>query len=203
MNVNEDIPKQRNWFVIASVLTLVLLVASCIAIQKTNVITSTIVLQIGKDISFQNGEDLPEVTVGGVDAPDKTSEIGGKGIQVVNKHNIKAVYHLTSGMEEVPHALENILNHLSADPNVKIVVVVNGNGIEFMLEGAKDRDGKPFAAAINDIKLKGVDFLVCGDTLNTRNIDKTRVISEATIIPSGVAEIARLQFREGYAYLRP
>ncbi len=32
---------------------------------------------------------------------------------------------------------------------------------------------------------------------------KSRFIPEATYVPSGVAEIARLQQREGYAYIRP
>jgi len=36
-----------------------------------------------------------------------------------------------------------------------------------------------------------------------RNINNQQFIPEATFVPSGVAEITRLQQREGYAYLRP
>jgi intracellular sulfur oxidation DsrE/DsrF family protein len=36
-----------------------------------------------------------------------------------------------------------------------------------------------------------------------RKIDRSKVIAEASIVPSGVAEAARLQAREGYVYLRP
>ena len=39
--------------------------------------------------------------------------------------------------------------------------------------------------------------------VRNRNIDKSRFLSEVTFVPSGVAEITRLQQREGYAYLRP
>jgi intracellular sulfur oxidation DsrE/DsrF family protein len=40
-------------------------------------------------------------------------------------------------------------------------------------------------------------------TLRNRKLDKDKFIPEATYVPSGVAEITRLQQREGYAYLRP
>jgi intracellular sulfur oxidation DsrE/DsrF family protein len=116
---------------------------------------------------------------------------------------IKTVYHFTNGLEEASRGLGNIRNHLAADPTAKITVVTNGNGIEFLLDGAKDRNGNPYEVIVQDLKSKGVDFRVCNNTLVTRNIDKSKVIQEATIVPSGVAEAARLQAREGYVYLRP
>lgn len=116
---------------------------------------------------------------------------------------IKTVYHLTNGLEEAQRAVGNVRNHLNADPQAKIVVVGNGNGIEFMLEGAKDRNGNPFEVAIQDLKSKGVEFRLCNNTLVTRKIDKSKVLPEVSIVPSGVAEAARLQAREGYVYLRP
>jgi intracellular sulfur oxidation DsrE/DsrF family protein len=36
-----------------------------------------------------------------------------------------------------------------------------------------------------------------------RHIDRSRVIPEAKIVPSGVAEIGRLESKEGYVYLKP
>jgi intracellular sulfur oxidation DsrE/DsrF family protein len=116
---------------------------------------------------------------------------------------IKTVYHFTNGLEEASRGLGNIRNHLAADPNAKITVVTNGNGIEFLLDGAKDKNGNPYEIIVQDLKSKNVDFRVCNNTLVTRNIDKSKVIQEATIVPSGVAEAAKLQAREGYVYLRP
>lgn len=116
---------------------------------------------------------------------------------------VKAVYHLTMGIDEAQRGMGNIRNHLAADPSAKIIVVGNGNGIEFMLDGAKDRNGNPFDATIQDLKSKGVEFRLCNNTLVTRKIDKSKVIPEVTIVPSGVAEAARLQAREGFVYLRP
>jgi intracellular sulfur oxidation DsrE/DsrF family protein len=116
---------------------------------------------------------------------------------------IKTVYHFTNGLDEASRGLGNIRNHLAADPKAKITVVTNGNGIEFLLDGAKDKNGNPYEIIVQDLKSKGVDFRVCNNTLTTRNIDKSKVIAEATIVPSGVAEAAKLQAREGYVYLRP
>jgi intracellular sulfur oxidation DsrE/DsrF family protein len=81
--------------------------------------------------------------------------------------------------------------------------VANGSGIEFLLDGAKDKNGNPYEVIVQDLKSQGVDFRVCNNTLETRKIDKSRVLQEATIVPSGVAEVAKLQAREGYVYLRP
>jgi hypothetical protein len=116
---------------------------------------------------------------------------------------IKTVYHFTNGLEEASRGLGNIRNHLAADPKAKITVVTNGNGIEFLLDGAKDKNGNPYEVIVQDLKSQGVDFRVCNNTLTSRKIDKSKVIQEAVIVPSGVAEAARLQAREGYVYLRP
>lgn len=116
---------------------------------------------------------------------------------------VKAVYHLTNGLDEAQRGLRNVRNHLNADPNAKIVVVGNGNGIEFMLDGAKDKNGNPFDATIQDLKSKGVDFRLCNNTLVSRKISRERVLPDVRIVPSGVAEAAALQSREGFVYLRP
>jgi intracellular sulfur oxidation DsrE/DsrF family protein len=57
--------------------------------------------------------------------------------------------------------------------------------------------------AIQDLASQGVEFRVCRNTLVARKIDEARVLPEARIVESGVAEIARLQAKEAYSYLRP
>ncbi len=116
---------------------------------------------------------------------------------------VKVVYHVSEGLDQATAALRNINNHLSADPNVKITVVTHANGIDFLLDGAKDKNGNLYDSLVQDLVKKGVDFRVCAITLQRRNIDPKRVIEEAKIVPSGVAEVARLQAKEGYVYLKP
>ncbi len=66
--------------------------------------------------------------------------------------------------------------------------MTHGPGIDFLLEGAKDKNGNPFDAIVDTLQAKGVEFRVCNNTLVSRKIDKGRVIPQATIVPSGVAE---------------
>ena len=115
----------------------------------------------------------------------------------------KVIYHINGGLEQATDGLRNIRNHLSVDPRVKIVVVTHYKGIDFLLEGARDKNGNPYDAAVDDLSMKGVEFRVCEFTLKGRNIDKGKVHPEAKIVPSGVAEIGRLQSQEGFAYLKP
>ena len=56
---------------------------------------------------------------------------------------------------------------------------------------------------VEDLKRQGVRFDVCEITLRNRKLTRAQFIEDATFVPSGVAEITRLQQREGYAYLRP
>ena len=116
---------------------------------------------------------------------------------------VKVVYHLVDGQAQSTRAIGNIRNHLNADPGAQIVVVAHGAGIDFLLDGATDTKGQPFAGTIGELANRGVKFRVCDNTLLVRGIAKDKVAMEATIVPSGVAEVARLQAREAFVYLRP
>jgi hypothetical protein len=116
---------------------------------------------------------------------------------------IKTVYHMSEGIPQASRGLNNIRNHLAADPKAKIVVVTHGLGIDFLLQGATNQMEQPFAGAIADLANKGVEFRVCNNTLVSRKIDPSKVAMEASVVPSGVAEVAKLQAREGFVYLRP
>lgn len=113
----------------------------------------------------------------------------------------KVVYHVNdSSIARI--AMRNVDNHVNASPEAKIVVVTHGKGIDFLLNEAKDDKGA-FAPQVAGLKEKGVEFRVCRNTLKGRNLDDKAVILEAQVVPSGVAEIGRLQAREGFVYLKP
>lgn len=116
---------------------------------------------------------------------------------------VKVVYHLMEGIDQASRAMSNIRNHLRADPEAKIVVVANGDGIRFLLAGAKERSGKPFDEAVAALAEKGVEFRVCGNTLAAHNVPVSQLLPQAKLVQSGVAEVARLQAKEGFVYLRP
>jgi len=116
---------------------------------------------------------------------------------------IKVVYHLSEGIPQASRAIGNIRNHLNADPTVKIVVVTHGLGIDFLLDGATNQMDQPFAGSVSDLASKGVEFRVCNNTLITRKIPADKLLLETKVVPSGVAEVAKLQAEQGFVYLRP
>ena len=116
---------------------------------------------------------------------------------------IKVVYHLSEGIPQASRAIGNIRNHLAADPTAKIVVVTHGLGIVFMINGATNQQDQPFAGSVADLVNKGVEFRVCNNTLVSRKISADKLLMEAKIVPSGVAEVAKLQANEKFVYLRP
>jgi len=114
----------------------------------------------------------------------------------------KVVYHFDGGIEQATKGLRNIYNHLEADPKAKIVAVAHADGVDFLMEGAKDRLGS-FDARVQDLMGKGVTFQVCEITLRLRKLKKDQFIIGVEYVHSGVQQITHLQQKEGYAYLKP
>jgi uncharacterized protein len=115
----------------------------------------------------------------------------------------KVVYHLNEGLAQASNGLRNIGNHLEVNPDAKIVVVSHAQGVDFLMKGATDKNGAKYEDLVERLKQRGVQFDVCEITLRNRKLKREQFIADATFVPSGVAEVTRLQQREGYAYLRP
>lgn len=122
---------------------------------------------------------------------------------VTAQQPVRAVYHFSEGAAQASRGLEFVRNHLEADPNAQIVVVAHAAGVDFLMKGAKTERGNEFRGAIEDLDLQGVQFRVCEITLRERNLRRDQFLPLVKFVPSGVAEIARLQSREGYAYIKP
>jgi len=114
----------------------------------------------------------------------------------------KVVYHISDAEAQALGGLRNVRNHLDIDPSAKITVVSHGNGVDFLMEGAKDKNGSLYAGPISALKSRGVTFEVCEITLKNRNLKSEQFLQEADFTPSGVVRIAKLQ-HQGYAYIRP
>ena len=115
----------------------------------------------------------------------------------------KVVYHISDTEAQASRAIVYINNHLEVNPEAKIVVVTHAFGVDFLMDGAKNKTGNPYNIPVEALAMRGVKFEVCEITLRERKLKRSQFIPEATFVPSGVAEITRLQQREGYAYLRP
>ncbi len=114
----------------------------------------------------------------------------------------KVVYHISDAETQALAGLRNVRNHLDTDPSAKITVVTHGNGVDFLMEGGKDKNGSLYSGPVSALKSRGVTFEVCEITLKTRNLKHEQFLQEADFTPSGVVRIAKLQ-HQGYAYIRP
>jgi hypothetical protein len=112
------------------------------------------------------------------------------------------VYHINDTASQALAALRNIRNHLEVDPKAKITVVTHAFGVDFLMEGMKDRNESPFAATVAGLVAQGVKFEVCEITLKNRNLKREQFIQEADFTPSGVVRLAKLQ-KAGSAYIKP
>ncbi len=116
---------------------------------------------------------------------------------------IKVVYHVMDTDAQGMLAMGNIRNHLRADPSAKITLVALFKGINLLMEGTVDKNGNPYALAVEELAGKGVQFDICKNSMDFFKVDASKVLPQVKVIPSGVAEIARLQAQEGYVYIKP
>ena len=112
------------------------------------------------------------------------------------------VYHINDTATQALGTLRNIRNHLDVDPTAKITVVTHAFGVDFLMEGMKDRSDSPFAGAVSALAARGVKFEICEITLKNRNLKKEQFVQEADFTPSGVVRVAKLQ-KQGAAYIKP
>lgn len=129
----------------------------------------------------------------------------------------KVVYHINyDNPKQQAGALRNIQNHINAvgAENLDLKVVLHGNGLALLLEP----DSLPrltkfkhanateqMTAKVDGLKSQGVSFKICANTIKGRQVDvKSDLydVNDGDIVPSGVAEVAKLQ-SEGYTYIKP
>ncbi len=116
---------------------------------------------------------------------------------------IKVVYHLDRDSKGTTTALHQARNQLAAAPDTRIVVVALGSSVRYLVKDAQTEGGYPFALMVADLQERGVRFEACANSMATLHIKASQLDEGVHVVPSGMAEIARLEAREGYVYLRP
>ena len=120
----------------------------------------------------------------------------------------KVVYHINypGGPDDKKYrgALRNIQNHINAvgADNMQIKVVMHGNGLGLLMSAKKNQKVQ---SAVTSLKSQNVEMHVCANTLRGRKISYENDLFEVfedDIVPSGVAELSRLQ-QMGYTYIKP
>ena len=139
------------------------------------------------------------------------------GLVLAGAETQKVLYHLDSGDPgKQRDVLRMIQNHINAvEPaRIDLLVVLNGNGISLLLERdalSRTRDtapagaGQQLIAEVDNLRVQGVHFLVCGASLRTRNVDwetDLHHVENKQVLENGMLAMVRLQ-QEGYSYLKP
>ncbi len=117
----------------------------------------------------------------------------------------KVVYHINyDDKKKQAGAMRNIQNHINAvgAENLDLKVVLHGKGVSLLKTANEDPN---FQSKVINLKGQKVSFNVCSNTLKGKKIDYESdlfEVDESDIVPSGVAELARLQ-QQGYTYIKP
>jgi intracellular sulfur oxidation DsrE/DsrF family protein len=123
----------------------------------------------------------------------------------------KVVYHINyDDSKELNAALRNVQNHINAvcgkgqscKDKLDLRVVMHGKGVDLLKQANTDLD---MQQKVISLKKQGIAFNVCANTLKGKKINYKNDlfdVSEKDIVPSGVAELAKLQ-SEGFAYVKP
>jgi len=139
--------------------------------------------------------------------PGQTAE-WVKAMKVEDYGRQQVIYHidqragLLSG--HFRHILQVAQNHVDAvgADRLDLRVILQGEGVDFL---SWVRDNFDARNKIDELKLNGVKFLVCRNTLIARGIDPDRELYDvqmADVIRTAVGEIAQLE-QKGFQYIKP
>ena len=117
----------------------------------------------------------------------------------------QVVYHIDDSSLQATKAMRSIRNHLDTAPLTKVVVVTHADGVDFLLEDAKDAKNPnvDYGSMVSALKARGVRFEVCEITLTNRNLKRDQFVLDAEFTPSGVVRLTELQAKQRYAYIKP
>ena len=102
------------------------------------------------------------------------------------------------------HVLQVAQNHVDAVgmDKLDLRIVLQGEGVDFLMWAKGDKDAQD---KIDMLKLEGVKFQVCRNTLIARGIDPDRDLYDVAhddVIRAAVGEIAALE-QQGFQYIKP
>ncbi len=109
----------------------------------------------------------------------------------------RVVYQLAN-VDTMAHIMliKQLNNLLIAVPDVTIEVVCHGPGLNILIS-----DKTTVLASIQQLKMKGVTFAACENTMKDRKITKDQIIAEADYVPAAIVEIMKRQ-EEGWTYIK-
>lgn len=139
--------------------------------------------------------------------PGQTAE-WVKQMKVEEYGRQQVIYHLDQSAGVLNghfrHVLQVAQNHVDAvgADKLDLRIILQGEGVDFL---SWARDNFDARHKIDELKLNGVKFLVCRNTLLARGIDPDRQlydVAKEDVIRTAVGEIAQLE-QKGFQYIKP
>jgi uncharacterized protein len=120
------------------------------------------------------------------------------GQQEDNGKGHKIVFQFTNGKDTLQQkAFLNQLSNLKEHwPEAEYYVVVYNMGLELVMPETSIN-----ISAVQKLHDKGVQFVVCENTMKTRKITKEQFIPQVSYVKAGIAEIV-LKQEAGYTYIK-
>ena len=119
----------------------------------------------------------------------------GLAQESTRQHRI--VMQLTSGDTLVhKNLMKQFKNMLEASPTLKLEVVCHGPGMDLLMS-----DRSIVAGKVKEFAGKGITFLACDNTIRERQLDPTKVLSEAGHVKAGIIHIVERQ-EDGWSYIK-
>lgn len=116
--------------------------------------------------------------------------------QTVGMHRV--VMQLSSADTLEHKGLMNNLKHLKEGwgDSVQVEVVVHGPGIALVTKGNSTQ-----GEAIEQMIQKGVQFVVCRNTMKQKGLTEEQLLSGVGVVPMGIGEIIKKQ-EQGWTYIK-
>jgi len=112
----------------------------------------------------------------------------------------EVVLGVSSGDDEtIQHVLSTANNVLKfyGPEKVHMRIVAYYHGIRTVLKSERE-----FAPRVDALQQYGVEFVACGNTMRTKNIQPSELIEGVEIVSAGIAEIIE-RSAEGAVYIHP
>lgn len=111
------------------------------------------------------------------------------------------VFHVDSD-QKMNRILRQIARHHAGNPTIPARVILIAEGVRPAMEGAVDANGGDYSAQMEQLLMSGVRIFACENTLTSFNLSSDDLALGIETVPSGVAELGRLQAKAGWGYIK-
>ena len=99
-------------------------------------------------------------------------------------------------------SLRQVSRHLEGNPDIPIRVILIAGGVRPAIDGAEDPNGGLYSAQIEQLLAQNVRIFACENTLTSFNYSPDDLTFGVETVPSGIAELGRLQVTEHFGYIK-